>query len=212
MERLITSVLSYCVVLGAFIYKFPQIYNILHSRSADGISLIGNCVELLAASVSTSWLISQKLSFWDFGECSVITVQLLFIVALVAYYQKLKAFAFFIILCEAAIFALLLSGSVPYSVHKTLLSGQIFLNICSRIPQILMNYKNKSTGKLSFVTFFFAFGGGSARVITTIVNVSYSSGKEIIVLQNLTAVFLNFTVLAQILFYWKRNSKGKKDK
>ena len=38
----------------------------------------------------------------------------------------------------------------------------------SRLPQIWQNYMQKSTGQLSFISLFLSFGGGLARIFTTI--------------------------------------------
>jgi mannose-P-dolichol utilization defect protein 1 len=43
----------------------------------------------------------------------------------------------------------------------------IFL-ILSRIPQIYTNFISKSTGNLALATFFFAFGGSTARMATVL--------------------------------------------
>ena len=47
-------------------------------------------------------------------------------------------------------------------------SNTIFLGF-SRVPQILMNFRNKSTGNLAFVTFLLAVSGVAARLVTLLI-------------------------------------------
>lgn len=203
----ISSFLSYGVVVGASILKLPQIFAILKGGSAKGISLTGNLVELLAYVISLSWGINQKFNFRDFGENAIIFFQLLGLVSLVAHYQNEKGKAMIVVALEFVLFYLLLQGVVPVSVHKSLLSGQILLNICSRVPQIIMNFRSKSTGQLSFLTFFLALGGGVARVMTTALNVPWAKGKGILLTQYSVAALLNLIIIAQILIYKQKKVK-----
>lgn len=203
----ISSVLSYGVVFGASILKLPQIVAVVRSGRANGVSLSGNLIELLAYVISLSWGITQGLNFRDFGENGIIFLQLLVLVSLVAYLQGQLRLGLAVMLVEFCIFYLFLTGRISVSIHRMLLSCQILLNIGSRCPQILMNFRNKSTGQLSFLTFFLAFGGGSARVLTTLLNVPWEKGKAILLTQYVVAVSLNVIIICQILFYAPRKSK-----
>eukprot|EP00796_Vickermania_ingenoplastis_P004560 gene4560-3316_t len=91
LRFLISSVLSYGVVVGASVLKLPQVLAIIRHGNANGVSLSGNLVELLAYVISLSWGLNQRLDFRDFGENAIIFLQLLMLVALVAYHQKAKA-------------------------------------------------------------------------------------------------------------------------
>lgn len=88
----------------------------------------------------------------------------------------------------------LLTGLVPFAILQILQVLQLFWGICagssrapytesrvihiqgcvtpiviaSRLPQIWESFKNKSTGQLSFITWFLNFGGSVARIFTTI--------------------------------------------
>lgn len=44
------------------------------------------------------------------------------------------------------------------------------LVLLSKGPQILMNFSNKHTGELAFITTFLQFGGNAARTFTLIVS------------------------------------------
>lgn len=199
--RIFASFLSYGVVVGASILKVPQILKILKNRSAAGISLLSIVVEVLAYVISLSWGIRQKLAFADFGENGIIFLQLCVLLSLVAGYQGAKLKSVICVGLEVALMVALLNGSIPLSVHRNLLSGQIVLSLFSRVPQIRANFNAKSTGQLSFLTFFMAFGGGFARLLTTAMNVPWGKGKGVLLCQYGLSVFLNFIVLFQMLMY-----------
>ena len=59
------------------------------------------------------------------------------------------------------------------------------LDFAARAPQILLNFQNKSTGQLSFITVFLSFAGGVARTFTILVEV-----KDALLLVNYKKLFL----------------------
>lgn len=201
---LISNCLSYGVVVGASILKVPQIIRVVRTRSAEGISLTSIYVELLSYVISTSWGVVQLLEFRDYGENVFIFAQLVVLTLMVASFQKKTASAVAVLVADLALFGIFSAGYVPTAVHKSLLSSLILLNISSRVPQIRLNYINKSTGQLSFLTFFLALGGGVARVLTTLVNVPREKGKMVMLTQFSIAALLNLIVIVQILVYAER--------
>lgn len=211
VKFLISSCLSYGVVFGASILKVPQILRVWRNQSAEGIANVSNYVELLSYVISTSWGVVQGLDFRDFGENIFIFAQLLILALMVAKMQKKVPQAVAVLVAEMLLFGLCCRGLLPRAVHASLLSGQILLNICSRVPQILLNYRTGATGQLSLLTFLLAFGGGVARVFTTALNVPSEKGKAIILTQFLVAAILNAVVIAQILYYtFIKKNGGKK--
>lgn len=205
---LISNCLSYGIVFGAAVLKVPQIVNVARSNSAEGISLVSNYVELLSYVISTSWGVVQGLDFRDFGENSLIFVQLIVLVVMVARLQGQTPAAVAVIAAELGAFYVMCQGVVPRGVHEYLLSGQILLNISSRVPQIILNHRSGGTGQLSFLTFFLAFGGGLARVLTTAVNVPWAKGKAVMLAQFSVAASLNLIIIAQILYYGYKARKA----
>lgn len=207
--KLLVSFLSYGVVCGSCVLKLPQILKIFKSGSSEGVSLSGILIELLAYAISLSWGIRQKLSFSDFGENAVVFVQMCILVMVVSNYQKAKGKAFAFCVCVLCVLVGLINDTIPVSFHRKLLSGQIFLSLLSRVPQIMANYRAHSTGQLSFLTFFMAFSGGLARFLTTAMNVSWGKGKGVLLCQYALSVFLSFILLLQMFLY--RNFKKKRD-
>jgi mannose-P-dolichol utilization defect protein 1 len=60
------------------------------------------------------------------------------------------------------------SLALPPNMRAILPLTNLPLVLISRVPQIIQNFANKSTGQLSFITTFLIFAGSLARVFTTI--------------------------------------------
>lgn len=209
LRLLISSGLSYGVVIGSSILKVPQIVKVLQHHKADGVSLASVLVELLSYAISTSWGIVQGLPFRDFGENFIIFLQLIVLVLLVAKLQKRLRGACVVLAVELVALYAFSIGVVPRQLHQYLLSGQILLNMSSRLPQVALNYKTRCRGQLSFLTFFLAFGGGVARTLTTAVNVPWEKGKAVMLAQFSVAATLNAIILLQMIYYqWMDRAKS----
>ena len=74
-----------------------------------------------------------------------------------------------------------------------------------RLPQVVENYKNKSTGKLSFLTFFFNSGGTIARVITVLIE---SNDFMLLSIKLITSVSSS-AILFQIIYYRYKSQKSR---
>eukprot|EP00349_Pseudokeronopsis_sp_Brazil_P001810 CAMPEP_0202956394 /NCGR_PEP_ID=MMETSP1396-20130829/906_1 /ASSEMBLY_ACC=CAM_ASM_000872 /TAXON_ID= /ORGANISM="Pseudokeronopsis sp., Strain Brazil" /LENGTH=135 /DNA_ID=CAMNT_0049673389 /DNA_START=392 /DNA_END=799 /DNA_ORIENTATION=+ len=78
----------------------------------------------------------------------------------------------------------------------------------SKIPQIISNFRNKSTGQLAFLTFLMAFGGAAARLFTVIVETNDMSYMVMMIL----STSLNGILFLQFFCYWNAPAKVDKDK
>ncbi|EKG01430.1 hypothetical protein TCSYLVIO_007573 [Trypanosoma cruzi] len=201
LRYFVADVLPYAVVLGSVLLKFPQILKILQHRSADGISLASVYFEMTAYVITTSWGIAQALNFKDYGENMLIMGEVACLLLLVGYLQRSMSWALLVFIFEAVALVVMSSGFLPRIFHEWLLGLQIFLGMSSRVPQIMMNYRNQSTGHVSFLTYYLAMVGGIARLLTTFHNVSVEKGKYVMLMQFGVAVGLNATILLQILAY-----------
>ena len=84
-------------------------------------------------------------------------------------------------------------------IWKVTSSSNMIIMVMSKIPQIITNVQNKSTGQLSFFTFLLNFLGGIARLGTVI----FERGDDLgYVLQFLLSVGLNAVIVVQFLQYW----------
>nr|AGN32872.1 hypothetical protein [Trypanosoma rangeli] len=207
LRYFVANILPYGVVFGSVFLKVPQIVKILQHRSADGISLASLCFDLTAFVITTSWGIAQALNFKDYGENMLILGEVAFLLLLVGYLQHSMTRALLVFTLEATSLVVMSYGYLPRIFHEWLLSIQIFFGISSRVPQILMNYRNQSTGHLSFLTFWLAALGGVSRLLTTFQNVSVEQGKYIMLMQFGVSVALNAAILLQIVAYREQTRK-----
>jgi mannose-P-dolichol utilization defect protein 1 len=82
----------------------------------------------------------------------------------------------------------------------------MILLIISRIPQIITNFLNKSTGQLAFFTFLLNFLGGIARLGTVLVETSDFSYQ----LPYYVGTSLSGILVIQFLLYWNSPQEDKK--
>lgn len=87
----------------------------------------------------------------------------------------------------------------------------VVINIWCRLPQILKNFNNKSTGMLAFVSYLMNWtrtGMRTAVVIATSTNTNYK-------IQFFISWFFNCTLVFQFWLYWNKEIKvhdSKKNK
>ncbi|KAG5505160.1 hypothetical protein JIQ42_04348 [Leishmania sp. Namibia] len=201
MRYIVSNCLSYVVVVGASILKVPQIMKVLQNNKADGISSFSLFAELFSYVISTGWGVAQGLPFRDYGENFFITLQLIVLLLLAAKLQKAMRRVSLVLAIELLALYAFARGHVPRTIHEYALSGQVVLNMFSRVPQIYANYRTRCCGQLSFLTFLLAFGGGFVRVMTTALNVSWEKGKAVMLVQYGVAASLNAIILGQMLYY-----------
>lgn len=109
----------------------------------------------------------------------------------------------------ALVYAITLPGTLPPIVYRSIYSMQIFFFLSSRINQILINYKNKSTGALSPITIMLSWSGNLARLFTLLVDLGFEDPQ--IIYSSLTFFVFNFTPFVQYLIY-RGNTPAADDK
>ena len=82
--------------------------------------------------------------------------------------------------------------------------GQI-LDLMARVPQILLNSRQKHTGQLALASFALAFLGNVARIFTTLVKVA----DPLMLASHSIAAALNGTLVFQIFFFAKEVKKKR---
>ncbi|KAG8342377.1 putative PQ loop repeat [Trypanosoma vivax] len=206
-RRLVATLLPYAIVYGSLLLKVPQIIKVVKNWSADGISLTSLFVELTSYVITSSWGFAQAMDFKDYGESVLIMMEVILLLVLVGYLQNHLKLVLALVAVGFVGSLFLSIGLVPYYVHRELLRIQIFFALSSRVPQIIMNYRNRSTGQLSGLTFFLAMAGGISRLLTTFHNVPVEKGRDIILSQFGLVVVLNYILVMQCIVY---RSKGRK--
>ncbi|KAL6060139.1 Mannose-P-dolichol utilization defect 1 protein [Balamuthia mandrillaris] len=206
--QLLSKALSYGILAGSLVYKLPQILKIQQAKSAEGIAASAIVLELLGATCATIYSFNNGYSFLTYGESCFVILFDLFILYQIMMFSLggISTNGVAATFLYAAGLYYCLSGALPPNTLQFLQLSVTPLVISSRIPQVLANYKNGSTGQLSFVTFFLNFGGSLARVFTTVTE----TADPLVLASYATAALLNGIILAQILYYWNVKPKDKK--
>ena len=143
-----------------------------------------------------------------YGENIAVLVQNFIILLLVwAYTKKIGFLEKLAVLAiyGAEVYVFLLGGyPLDAGSWQKVMTGVSIVMSLSRVPQVISNFKNKSTGHLSFITFFLQFAGCAARVFTVLKETDDFMSLFIA----LTAVFWNGLITLQIIMYWS-NTKAK---
>ncbi|KAG0213410.1 hypothetical protein BGX28_004466 [Mortierella sp. GBA30] len=208
------------IVAGGAIVKVPQIVKIVQARSAKGVSLSSYMLETLACVISLAYNVRQNNPISTYGETFFVTLQNLAIIGLMLHYTG-KNVSALVILSSFLFMGNLLGRSSEYihmdgtivttslvskDVMAFLVAATIPINLFSKVPQIIENYKNGSTGQLSAFTVFNYFAGSLARVYTTLTEVD-----DIIILSGfLLSTLLNCVLALQMALYWNSSSQPSK--
>ncbi|KAF9354498.1 hypothetical protein BGX26_007673 [Mortierella sp. AD094] len=214
----ISKGLGFGIVAGGAIVKVPQIIKIVQAHSAQGLSLSSYSLETLACVIGLAYNIREGHPLSTYGETFFVTIQNLIILGLMLHYSGRSTSAFVIlssylflgnVLGRTTQFiqadgAVITTAFVPKGAMAVLQAATIPINLISKVPQIVENYKNRSTGQLSAFTVFNYFAGSLARVYTTLTEVD-----DVIILSGfLLSTLFNCILALQMALYWN-NSVAK---
>ncbi|KAG0069622.1 hypothetical protein BGZ93_008948 [Podila epicladia] len=200
------------IVAGGAIVKVPQIIKIMQAQSAKGVSFSSYILETLACVISLAYNVRQQNPLSTYGETFFVTFQNLVILALMLFYSGKSAQAAVVLSAFMVLGNVLIRTSeftqvdgtvvttalVSQSALALLQASTIPINLFSKVPQIIENYKNGSTGQLSAFTVFNYFAGSLARVYTTMTEVD-----DIIILSGfLLSTLFNCILALQMGLYW----------
>ncbi|KAG0329031.1 hypothetical protein BGZ99_003661 [Dissophora globulifera] len=211
------------IVAGGAIVKVPQIVKIVQARSAKGISFSSYMLETLACVISLAYNVRQNNPISTYGETFFVTLQNLAILVLMLHYTGKNTSAF-IVLTSFLFMGNILGRTSQYTqIDGTVVTAAVVsqgalaflqaatipINLFSKVPQIIENYKSGSTGQLSAFTVFNYFAGSLARVYTTLTEVD-----DILILSGfLLSTLLNCVLALQMALYWNSSTlpvKGEK--
>ncbi|KAK0576298.1 hypothetical protein LWI29_015083 [Acer saccharum] len=204
---LISKVLGYCIVAASTTVKLPQILKILKHGSVRGLSMLAFEMEVVGYTIALAYCLHKGLPFSAYGELAFLLIQGIILVAIIYHYsQPLGTLTWIRALLYCAIAPTILAGQMDPMLFEALYASQHAIFFCARVPQIWENFKNKSTGELSFLTCFMNSAGSIVRVFTSIQEKAPSS----VILGSVIGIITNGTILSQIIIY--RKPQVKKDK
>ncbi|CAO2839634.1 unnamed protein product [Amaranthus hypochondriacus] len=204
---LISKLLGYCIVAASTTVKIPQILKILEHKSVRGLSVMAFELEVIGYTISLAYCLHKGLPFSAFGEYAFLLVQAIILVAVIYYFSQpvgtsrwMRALLYF------GLAPTILAGKIDPMLFEALYASQHAIFLCARLPQIWKNFKNKSTGELSFLTCFMNFGGSMVRVFTSM----QEKAPTNVVMGSALGAITNGTLLSQIIIYKKPETKKEK--
>lgn len=210
------------VVFGSIV-KLPQIYKIVHSRSAQGISLAMYILEVIAYTISLIYAVRLRIPFSTYGENASLTLQNMVITLLIMWFSPMDSVSFrittlchqrgipsnaFYVVVGAALMIIcslmLISETVvPLPLLQFLQLLTIPVSLASKVPQILELHRDKATGQLSILVVFCQLAGTMARVFTTLTE----TGDRLLFWGFALATIFNAVIAAQVILYWNGNAQ-----
>jgi mannose-P-dolichol utilization defect protein 1 len=217
LQLFISKSLSLGILGFSSIVKLPQIANIINQSSARGLSFSSILLETLSYFITIAYNFRQNIDFMNFGEVTFVALQNIIILLLILYYTNKTGYinGFIGLLCLLAysLFAAPTEtniGVLGNSDIKFLAQLAVPLTILAKLPQIIGNFKKKSTGALSLASVGAGLLGTLVRGFTLV-----SSGitDKLILLGLVASLSLNLILFLQILIFKpKRISINKKNK
>lgn len=207
LKMAVSKGLGLGIVIGSSLVKLPQVLKIVQSASAEGISLTGVLLELLAITLSGAYNYSQGFPFSTYGESVFLAAQTAAMAVLVIAFSKgnVQALVFGASYAGAA-WALLNPLVTPDTVLWFGQAANIPMILLGKFIQIVTNFRNGHTGQLSAVTVFLLALGAIARIFTSV----QETGDQLVILTYVCSSLVNCIIAGQVLLYW--NSDKTKEK
>ncbi|CAH1763963.1 13833_t:CDS:1 [Entrophospora sp. SA101] len=199
IKLLISKGLGIGIVLFGSLIKIPQIIKITTAGSVKGLSFESIALETIGYAIGLAYNNRQGNPFSTYGENLSLTIQDIFILLLILNYTgRIKE----LFITGTIIMVLSYSLGSSWIINDTILaflqSLTIPISLASKIPQIIKNHRNKSTGQLSALATFGYTLGALARVFTTMTEVD-----DVIILTGFTlASIFNLILTIQMIIYW----------
>ncbi|XP_042453640.1 mannose-P-dolichol utilization defect 1 protein homolog 2-like isoform X2 [Zingiber officinale] len=198
---------GYCIVAASTIVKLPQILKILKHNSVRGLSLVSFELEVVGYTIALAYSIHKGLPFSAYGEFLFLLIQAIILVAIIYYYsQPLGGKTWIKPLLYCAIAPTIIAGQIDPFLFEALYASHHAIFFSARAPQIWTNYKNKSTGELSFLTCFMNFDGSIDIVFTSI----QENAPVSVIMGSIIDIVIKGTILGQIVLSQKSEAKKKK--
>ena len=205
LRVLISRLLGYGIVCGASSVKLPQLFKIWTARNTYGLSLTAILVETCCYTLTAAYNIYHGNPFSSYGEAVFMSIQDLTILFLMFWFSNNLAGLLYGVLFYGFMILGLSSGIMGSRGFFALQLATGLALSFSRLPQILQNYRQKSTGQLSAITTFALFMGSAARIYTTWTEVQ----DRLILASFIASCILNFVLVLQLIYYWPNSKHGK---
>lgn len=199
MKDLVSKLAGYAIVLLSSILKLPILYNILSTKTTEGLSISSLTLECLMYVSHIGYNYFTGSPFSTYGENVMILVQNIMILGFIFYFEKrsvvsvISSVVFFVLFCVIVFLT-------PEELFWMLISFTILCAMISKIPQIYTNFFMGHTGVLSLATSTLQVGGASVRLLTVI----NDNPDTWILITNIVASLLNAMIFLQIVLFRKK--------
>lgn len=150
IKHTISKALGTGIVGVSAIVKLPQLFNLLASQSAEGVSFTSYLLETISYVVTMVYNARMGNPFSTYGEVGFILVQNVAIACLVLHYNKQPGeMAIFVFGLAVGLYIISQSELVHMDKLSMLQAGAGALGIASKVPQIYTIWKEGTTGQLS---------------------------------------------------------------
>mmetsp|Transcript_28917 Transcript_28917/g.68242 ORF Transcript_28917/g.68242 Transcript_28917/m.68242 type:complete len:207 (+) Transcript_28917:11-631(+) len=204
MEALAHQVGYFVLAVGLF-RAMPQILKVVRSGSAQGLSLGMFALELAAFLVYLFYGFRKPLPQSTYLEFTVLTVQGSLLYFMIIHHSYGFGSSKGVVACLAYVGTVVLFYTVPFAMLEAMWRVIIPISVFKTVPQIVANYKAKSTGQLSWMFVLMAFTCTACRIFTTIVLV----GDPTMLACYLGTTTFNAITLSQIWFYSRKQVKAR---
>jgi len=188
----ISKTLGIAIVAGSAVVKVPQILKLLTSKSAAGVSFLSYALETASLVTTLAYSARNGFPFSTYGETALIAVQNVVICLLVLRYSdNTLGAAGFVGALVAAGWALQDSKIVDGGMLKWAQAAAGVVGAGSKLPQVLMVWREGGTGVLSAFAVFNYLVGSLSRIFTTVQEVD-----DPLILYGFVAGFVLNAVLA----------------
>eukprot|EP00039_Didymoeca_costata_P000350 m.45209 g.45209 ORF g.45209 m.45209 type:complete len:256 (-) comp10211_c0_seq2:40-807(-) len=206
LKLFVSNWLSIQIMVVAPLSRAPQIVNIFKAKSAEGVSLAAQYLEIFIYSSTAVYNIHHGHAFSTWGESTFQLFQVLLIVSLMLAYSSRY-------LTLSTIF--IAFGFIMYSATAELIPEEIInaaqhiaspARTVSKIFMIYEVYKQKTTGQLSFTSNFANVLGCVVRVFTTLAEVA----DPAVLFFHIVGLVSNIAVISLFFIYPKSLEVEKK--
>jgi len=198
----LSEVVGWATTGIAMVSRTPQVMKVLKSRSVDGLDPTLFEMDTICNTVTAFYHIIHKYPINTYGETIAFCVQNIATIYLMSKFgvtaaakRRAKLFMVSYGLACAYIGLHLKQCRRNIELAQKVSYGGLQL---SRFPQIMLNFRSKSTGQLSMVSYVLNVIGSTARLFTT---VKQLGGNRSLMMGFGSSIFINSVLALQILYY-----------
>ncbi|XP_065201884.1 mannose-P-dolichol utilization defect 1 protein homolog [Planococcus citri] len=197
LKSAVSKCLGYGIIAGSVLVKVPQIVKISKNKSAEGISIVGQILELYGVTASVAYSYVKRFPFSSWGDSVFMLAQTSTIAGLSLHFNKGNLPCFVFLIVYSILVYLSVSGFVAVHILWFFQASSVPVMFIGKMIQVYRNFQAKSMGQLSLITNALLFFGSLARVFTSV----QETGDFIIILTYSLATFANGIMLTQFFVY-----------